>query len=141
MTTYGISHTDALNSCWYVVDAVNSDCCFEIVFSDDPDLQKRIAEGSSQVSTAYFGCCTGAIDGIHIWIHKPSMKDCLDVDCSSGKIFSWRKKKFGLNYQAVCDVRGNKILDLSILLWFDFQYLAFEGSSLFQKLENSLLAP
>ena len=25
MTTYGISHTDALNSCWYIVDAVNSD--------------------------------------------------------------------------------------------------------------------
>jgi hypothetical protein len=23
MTTYGIGHTDAMNSCWYVVDAVN----------------------------------------------------------------------------------------------------------------------
>ena len=141
MTTYGISHTDALDSCWYVVDAVNSDRRFDIVFPDDPDLQKRIAEGFRQVSTAYFGCCAGAIDGILIWIHKPSMRDCLDAGCSSGKIFCGRKKKFDLNCQAVCDVRG-KILDLSILYpGSTSDILAFEGKSLFQKLENGLLAP
>ena len=87
MMTDGISHTDTLNSCWYVVDGVKSDRCFEIVFPDDPDLQKRIAEGFSQASTANVGCYARAIDGILIGTNKPSMKDCLDVGCSSGKIF------------------------------------------------------
>jgi hypothetical protein len=75
------------------VDGVNSDRCVEIVFPDDPDHQKRIAEGFSQVSTANFGCYARAIDGILIWINKPSMKDCLDVGCSSGKISCGKKEK------------------------------------------------
>jgi hypothetical protein len=52
-----------------------------------------------------------------------------------------RKKKYGLNCQAVCDVRG-RILDISV------QYpgsildcLAFEGMSLFQRLEQGILDP
>jgi hypothetical protein len=69
------------------------------------------------------------------------MRDCLDAGCSSGKFFCGQKKKFGLNCQAVRDVRG-KILDLSILYpGSTSDILAFEGSSLFQKLENGLLAP
>ena len=141
MTTFGISHTDALDSCWYVVDAVNTHPSFSIVYPDNHDVQRLIARGFSQVSAANFGCCAGAIDGILIWIHKPSAKDCIKAGCDTGKFFCGRKHKFGLNCQAVCDVRG-KILDLSILYpGSTSDILAFEGMSLFNKLENGLLAP
>jgi hypothetical protein len=67
------------------------------------------------VSSAGFGCCAGgAKDGILIWIHKTSPRDYLNNRCSPGKFFCGRKKKFGLNCQAVCDVQG-RILDISIV--------------------------
>jgi hypothetical protein len=52
-----------------------------------------------------------------------------------------RKKKFGLNCQAVCDLRG-RILDISIMYpGSTSDCLAVEGMSLFHQLENGLLAP
>ena len=141
MTTYGISHTDAINSCWYVVDAVNSHPSFKIAYPEEHDKQHSIAEAFRQVSGANFACCAGAIDGILIWIHKPSEKDCARSGCSSGKFMCARKKKFGLNCQAVSDVRG-RILDISIVYpGSTSDCLAFEGMSLFQKLEDGMLAP
>jgi DDE superfamily endonuclease len=76
-----------------------------------------------------------------VWIHKPSEKDRISSGCNSGKIFCGRKKKFGLNCQAVCDVRG-RFLDISILYpGSTSDCLAFEGMTLFEKLENKILAP
>jgi hypothetical protein len=109
MTTFGVSHTDAIDSCWYVVDAVNTHPSLKIVYPDDHEVQHAIARGFSQVSAANFGCCAGAIDGILIWIHKPSLKDCIEAGCDAGKFFCGRKHKFGLNCQAVGDACG-KIL-------------------------------
>jgi hypothetical protein len=45
MTSYGIIHTDAINSCWYVVDAVNSHPNFKIAYPEEHDKQQSIAEG------------------------------------------------------------------------------------------------
>ena len=105
------------------------------------NVQHTIAEGFRQVSSANFKCCAGAIDGILIWIHKPSKRDCIRSGCDSGKFYCGRKKKFGLNCQAVSDARG-RILDLSIVYpGSTSDCLAFEGMSLFQKLENGILAP
>jgi DDE superfamily endonuclease len=141
MTTYGIGHTDTINSCWYVVDAINRHPSFTIQYPDDHNTQLSIARGFAEGSSAGFQCCAGAIDGILIWIHKPSKKDCLEVGCDSGKFMCARKKKFGLNCQAVCDVRG-RILDISIMYpGSTSDCLAFEGMSLFQKLEEGILAP
>lgn len=142
MTTYGIGHTETTNSCWYVVDAINRHpAAFTLQYPSDHIQQRSIAEGFHKVSAASFDCCAGAIDGILIWIHKPSKKDCIEAGCSSGKFFCGRKKKFGLNCQAVCDVRG-RILDMSILYpGSTSDCLAFEGMSLFQKLEEGMLAP
>jgi hypothetical protein len=39
------------------------------------------------VSRAGFKCCAGAIDGILIWIHKPSQKDYMDNGCDEGKFY------------------------------------------------------
>jgi hypothetical protein len=132
MTPYSLGLTDTINSYWYVFDAINKHPGFSIMYPDDHDKQQ----------SPRLGCCAGAVDGILIWIHKPSSrKDCTDAKCSSGKFFCGRKKKFGLNCQAVCDVRG-RILDLSILYpGSTSDCLAFEGMSLFQKLEEGLLAP
>ena len=141
MTTYGISHTNAIDSCWYVVDAVNKHPDFAIMYPDDHAVQHSIAEGFCKASTAKFGCCAGAIDGILIWIRKPNQKDCDEAGCGAGKFHCGRKKKFGLNCQAVCDVRG-RILDISIMYpGSTSDCLAFEGMSLFQKLEDGILAP
>jgi hypothetical protein len=83
----------------------------------------------------------GAIDGILIcWIHRPSERDCVKSGCSAGKFFCGRKKKFGLNCQAVSDVCGRS-LDISIVYpGSTSDCLAFEGMSLFQKLETDILA-
>jgi hypothetical protein len=141
MTTYGIGHSDTVQSYKYVVDAINSHPKFNIEYPKDHDDQRQIARGFHNVSSAGFRCCAGAIDGILIWIHKPSKKDCMDVGCSDGKFMCSRKKKFGLNCQAVCDVRG-RILDISIMYpGSSSDCLAFEGMSLFHQLENGLLAP
>jgi hypothetical protein len=141
MTTYGIGHTDTMNSCWYVVDAINKHPRFAIKYPDDHNVQRRIADGFHKVSGANFQCCAGAIVGILICIHKPSDKDCNEAGCSPGKFRCGRKKKFGLNCQAVCDVRG-RFLDLSIVYpGSTSDCLAFEGMTLFQKLEAGILAP
>ena len=141
MTTYGTGHTDTIKSFWYVVDAINRNPKFNIEYPKDHDQQRRIAQGFQNVSRAGFNCCAGAIDGILIWIHKPSKKDCLAVGCDAGKFMCGRKKKFGLNCQAVCDVRG-RILDISIMYpGSTSDCLAFEGMSLFRDLEEGLLAP
>ena len=84
-------------------------------YPEDHNKQQSVAQGFENVSTADLECCAQAIDGILIWIHKPSLKDCEDAGCSPHKFFCGRKKKFGLNYQAVCDARGSRILDMSIL--------------------------
>ena len=105
MTTFGSSHTDTINSYWFVVDAINRHPSLAIAYPDNHDQQRAIAEGFAAVSAAGFKCCAGAIDGILFWwIHKPSPTDCERSGCSSGKFFCGRKKKFGLNCQAVCDV-------------------------------------
>jgi hypothetical protein len=57
------------------------------------------------------------------------------------KFMYTQKRKFGLNCHTVCDVQG-RILDISIMYpGATSDCLAFEGMSLFLRLENSLLAP
>jgi hypothetical protein len=138
MTTYGIGHTDTVNNCWYVVDAVNEHPHFAIKYPDNHTAQHSIADGFRRVSGANFKCCAGAIDGILIWVHRPSQKDCDDAGCDAGKFYCGRKRKFGLNCQAVCDMRG-RIMDVSIMYpGSTSDCLAFEGMALFQKLEEGI---
>jgi hypothetical protein len=141
MTTYGISHTDAIKSCWYVVDAVNSHPNFKIVYPEKHDKQQSIAKGFGQVSGANFSCCAGAIDGILIWVHRPRERDRVESGCSAGKFFCGRKKKFGLNCQAVSDVRGRILLISRIYPGSTSDCLACKGMTPFQKLESGILAP
>ena len=89
------------------------------------------------LSKAQSDSCAGCIDGILIWIHKPSTPD-LDnnIEFGSKKFFCGRKKKFGLNMQAVCDAR-RRFIDVSIEHpGCTSDYLAFALSSLHKKLQG-----
>jgi DDE superfamily endonuclease len=48
-----------------------------------------------------------------LWIHKLSKQDVKLTNCGEVKIFCGRKKKYGLNLQAVCDAK-RRFLDVYI---------------------------
>ena len=139
MVKFGISHTDVFSSVWSVVDAVNQVKEFFIVYPEDHDKQKQIAAEFQAVSQAGFTTCAGAVDGILIWIHKPTQTEAQKCGVGQLKFYCGRKNKFGLNCQAVSDVRG-RFLEMSMTYGGSTSdCLAFEGSKLYQRLEEGLL--
>ena len=75
--------------------------------------QDEIAREFQRVSTANISICAGAIDGILVWIKKPTLKEANRAKCGKMKFLCGRKEKFDLNCQAVSDVNG-PFLDISI---------------------------
>jgi hypothetical protein len=139
MMKFGVSHTSVFESVWIVVEAVNQLPAMKIQYPSDVAEQKRIAKGFCDASKVKFDCCAGAIDGILIWMHKPSLKEANAAGVGQKKFLCGRKNKFGLNCQAVSDVRG-RILDISITYGgSSSDCLAFEASELHKKLEDGLL--
>ena len=69
----------------YVVDAVND--VFRLSYPSSHDEQRAIADDFRQYSGADFGICVGAIDGLLIWIGKPTPADCEEMRYDSGKFF------------------------------------------------------
>jgi hypothetical protein len=139
MAKYGISKNSVSESVWAVVKAVNNLDEFIIEYPDSEEVQLEIACKFQSVSELNFSNCAGAIDGILIWILKPSEEDATNAGCGRKKFFCGRKGKFGLNCQADSDVRG-RILDLSIgLPGASSDCIAFEGSDLYERLEGGLL--
>ena len=95
--------------------------------------------GFRDASKVKFDCCAGAIDGILIWMHKPSSKEAKNAGVGQKKFLCGQKHKFGLNCQAVFDGRG-RILDISITYGgSSSDCLALEASDLYRRLENGLL--
>jgi DDE superfamily endonuclease len=132
---HGISHTDVFRNVWQVVDAVNK--CQELGFRYPTDHaeQQKIADGFKRVSCGIFDCCAGAIDGILIWLERPSGKHCDVSGCGAKKFFCGRKKKFGLNMQATCD-HEKRFLDIYLgHPASTSDYLSFCSSPLFCSLE------
>ena len=72
-----------------------------------------IARGFCNASKVKFDCCAGAIDGILIWMHKPSLKEAEAAGIGQKKFLCGQKEKFDLNYQAVCILKG-RIIDMLI---------------------------
>jgi hypothetical protein len=132
---HGISHTDVFRNVWQVVDAVNK--CPELGFRypSNHAEQQKIADGFKRISRGIFDCCAGAIDGILIWLERPSGKHCDVSGCGAKKFFCGRKKKFGLNMQATCD-HEKRFLDIYLgHPASTSDYLAFCSSPLFCSLE------
>ena len=136
MMAFGVSHTEVMESVWYVVQAVNDVPEFKLSYPESHDKQREIAAEFQARSGANFGCCAGAIGGVLLWIVKPSPEQCQISGCDSGKFYCSRKAKFGLNSQAFSDCRG-RILDVSIVFpGSTSDCLAFESSNLHSKLET-----
>jgi hypothetical protein len=140
MVKFGVSHTSIFESVWIIVEAINNLPAMNIEYPSNINEQKKIARGFCSASKVKFDCCAGAIDGILIWMHKPSQKEADAAGVGQKKFLCGRKGKFGLNCQAVCDVRG-RILDISITYGgSSSDCLAFEASDLHKRLEDGLLA-
>ncbi len=139
---HGISVTEVHQSVWRVVNAVNNCSDLKFEFPEDWEAQQLVAAGSKEKSRASFSICAGAIDGLLIWIEKPTAEDCEVAKCGPKKFFCGRKHKFGLNMQGTCDSHG-RFLDVMIEHpAATSDYLAFSTSALKHKLErNGFLAP
>ena len=68
MAKYGISKKSVSESVWAVVEAVNNLDEFIIEYPDSEEVQLEIACKFQSVSEVNFSNCTGAIDGISIWM-------------------------------------------------------------------------
>jgi len=139
---FGISHAEVFNSLWLVVDAINSTPSFDIEYPSEHGAQLRIARGFKAISEANFHNCAGCIDGLLIWILKPTDEETEKHKCPATKFYCARKHKFGLNMQGVCDAR-KRFLNVTIehpgsML----DYLAYISSKFANTIESEdFLAP
>jgi hypothetical protein len=78
------------------------------------------------------------MDGVLIWILKPTEKDVSSARIGRKKFLCGGKGKFGLNCQAVSDVSGC-ILDISIVCGGALSDCMAFASDLFRQLEDGLL--
>ena len=140
--TYGISDTEVHNSVNYIIDSVNLTDSLSICFPASHAEQELLAEGFKAKSDAGIACCCGAIDGLLIWIEKPTDEECARIKVGSKKFYCGRKHKFGLNLQATCDSR-KRFLNVSVFFpGSTSDFLAFEASCFRSKLEEKdFLAP
>ena len=133
---HGVKEDEVLNSVWDVVDAIHKAPELNISFPESHAEQRAVAEGFRRKSEIEIDCCCGAVDGMLVWIHKPSTTDEQVIGIGPKKFFCGRKKKFGLNMQGVCDSRGY-FLDVEIRFpGAASDFFAFDESSLKKKLEK-----
>jgi hypothetical protein len=67
---HGVSHAELFESLWLVVDAINQHPELSINFPESHDEQLQLSNDVH--SQAGFTRCMGAIDGLLVWINKPS---------------------------------------------------------------------
>jgi hypothetical protein len=75
-------------------------------FPDDHVKQEEIAWEFRRSSDADFDCCVGCIDGMLLWVERPRECNCKLAGVKEKNLFCGHKKKFGLNFQGVCDAKG-----------------------------------
>ena len=137
---HGVEPGQVLMSVWMVVDAINYSSSFcELQYPSCQRQQAEIAAEFQIKSKIGLANCAGAIDGILIWIHKPMKRDIDDIGFGESKFFCGRKKKFGLNMQAVCDAHG-RFLDVEIRMpGSSSDFYAILQSDLRKRLELDIL--
>jgi hypothetical protein len=72
---HGVPHSKVFNSLWQVIDAINIEPKLATQFPEDHQQLLQLANSFCRKSQAGFSNCMGAIDGILIWIHKPTKQD------------------------------------------------------------------
>ena len=113
MISHGVSHSSVFECLWLVVDSINKCERLKLTFPSTPTDQKRVADGFRARSSCNFGNCVGAIDGMLIWITKPTMTIMEETKIGAGKFWCVRKKKYGLALQAICDSQ-RRFLDIYV---------------------------
>ena len=88
---FGVGRSDAFRSVWMVVEATHRTNLFNLVFPMDHDAKRELARQFSIRSQAGFDCCVGAVDGILIWILKPSPSCCINSKCDASKFLLLRR--------------------------------------------------
>ena len=136
MSSHGVGHNDIYNSVWGIVDAVNQCPKLQISYPTSHEKQKEIAGKFANKSDIGFDNCAGCIDGILIWTNKPTKPVLEDANLGSKKFFCGRKKRFGMNMQAICDDK-RRFLDIDIAHPASTSdYLAFGTSDICKDLET-----
>ena len=107
MTVFGISHSVVLNSVWSVVEVINSFEEFYIEFPACHQKQTEIAAVFKDASSVDFNNCVGAIDGILIWIHKPTEIDADKAGIGRSKFFVAESTKLDLTARLLQAVKEN----------------------------------
>lgn len=136
--THGVNNTTVvMQSVWNVVDAINLTKSLDINFPSSHEEQRKIALEFQRKSKIGLWNCVGAIDGLLIWINKPSKID-LEENIGFGpkKFFCGRKKKYGLTMMGTCDAKG-MFLDVEIKFpGATSDFYAFLNSDFRKKLET-----
>lgn len=133
---FGINHSDVFKSVWIIVDAINRTTLMDIEYPEKHETQRQIALDFKQNSAVGFDCCAGAIDGMIVWIHRPSSVECDEMGFGPKKFYCGRKKKFALNLQGVCDAK-RRFIDICVRHpGSTSDFLCFQTSSLYHKLER-----
>ena len=134
MLIFGVSKCEVHHSVDYVTDAILETSALDICFPTDHSEQLAVAERFKNKSDVGFDKCVGCVDGMLIWILKPSDKECKKAKVGSKTFYCARKHKFGLNMQGVCDA-DKRFTYISLSFPGSVSdFLAFENSSLRRKL-------
>ena len=84
ITSFDVSKAVVHRSVDNVIDAVCKSKTLKIAFPKEHDEQPKIAKKFEQISSAKFRNCVGAIDGMLVWINKPTEEECQKIGVGSG---------------------------------------------------------
>lgn len=134
---HGVHRNEVLESVRRIINAVHASPTLAIKFPTDYAEQQRVVDGFKEKSSIGVWNCVGAIDGILIWTHKPRWIELLALGYGPKKFFCGRKKKYGVNMQAICDAHG-RFIDFEIKHpGATADYLAFTTSTIYHKIQGT----
>ena len=129
-TAYGISFTSAYRCRTIFIEAVNSCPELDINMPSTVDEMKKVADDFATVSTdSLIRGCVGCIDGFLATTKRPTMKESNN---SPRAFYSGHYNTFGLNIQAVCDVRCRFLFFGVVAPGKCGDQVAFERTALFE---------
>lgn len=140
MQTHGLSHSSLYNCVWHTILAINRCSILQMQFPSTHEEQRKVANEFKSKSTAGFDCCVGCIDGMLLWIEKPTKVDCCKMKTGEARFYCSRKSRFGFNLQAVCDAHGRFMQVWIKTPGASSDFLSFLRSNLYSELENGLLS-
>ena len=104
-----------MESIWGVCNTVNMSKleALQMEFPSEHTKQLLIAEGFRAKLWEDIGCCVGAIDGMLVWMDKPSVKVLKGAQVGAKKFYCGRKHKHGMILQAICNHK-RQFMDIKI---------------------------